>query len=97
MKHYFSDRHDIGEADFGKIMEITEVDPIVTPFGEARVFFARSEVGLANRTLTYGEEVALLNNNGADIIFTFNSLYSPLGVQDYTGAYEGRLAKILKM
>ena len=28
MKHYFSDRHDIGEADFGKIMEITEVDPI---------------------------------------------------------------------
>jgi hypothetical protein len=83
VKHYYEEDASYGAETYGTLLEKTEEGTLSTPFGDATVYYVKSEV----YDNIYEEEIALLNNMGSVIVFR----YIDMGSGIYDGEYDAHL------
>jgi hypothetical protein len=66
-------------------LEKEEKGSFSTPFGEAAIYYVQSD----KDGTTYEEEIAVLNNNGANIVIRYSNN------ELYDGEYDGHLEELL--
>lgn len=72
---------------FGSVMEKQQVGEAETPFGQALLYYVKSKT---NGEDVWEQEVALLNNQGANIVIVYCDT-----TQSYDGVYDGNIEKAL--